>query len=140
MGLVMRIAVITAGLAVAGAVAGGVVGVAMMFCWMLVQGGLTQTLGDLQMLAYGGLFGGFVGGVLGPAAAWLLMRSVPLWKAVSVTALGTLAAAIAGLVIGGPELSFNLSFAGFAAAAIALRVTTKRSLPAHQPPRALQPE
>ncbi|HYJ78743.1 MAG TPA: hypothetical protein VEW03_04000 [Longimicrobiaceae bacterium] len=142
MGLVLRIAVITAGLVAAGVVAGGVVGAAMMWFWLLL-GGIRFLVIDPIPLLVGAVVGGMVGGVLGPVAVWLLMRHVPLGQAIGVTSLGTLAGAIFGLVAGGPVASLALSFVGFGVAAVALRVRTprrRRELPRYRGAPALRPD
>jgi hypothetical protein len=120
---IARIAAVSAGLAAAGAVVGALVGVLMMTLW-LAPGDLPYLWRDWDFFLAGALFGAMVGAVLGPVAAWLLMRHVPLWRAVGGTALGTLAAAALGLLFGGQEMSFNAAFLGFGAASVYLRVRT----------------
>lgn len=118
-----RVVAVTAGLAATGAVAGALVGVLMMAFWF-VPGDLPHLWMDRGMFLAGASFGAMVGAVLGPVAAWLLMRHIPLWRAVGGTALGTLAAAALGLLFGGQEMSFNAAFLGFGAASVYLRVRT----------------
>jgi hypothetical protein len=125
MSMLMRIVLVTLGLAVAGLVAGAAVGVVMMACWMAPVG-LRELMRNPSMLVYGGVFGGMVGAVLGPAGAWLLMRTVPLGLAVGGTALGTILGAVAGLVTAGFAGSFYGAFLGFGAAAVLLRVRSSR--------------
>jgi hypothetical protein len=122
--MLMRIVGVTLGLAAAGFVAGAIVGLAMMGIWLA----LSPVLGDTASnLLRGAAFGGAVGAVAGPAAAWLLMRHVPLGLAIGGTALGTLAGAALGLLIGGWEGSFGGAFLGFTLVAVALRIRGSRA-------------
>ena len=125
MSMLLRIVVITLGLAAAGFIAGGVVGVVMMA--LLLAGDVVNVfVWDLVLLGEGGRFGARVGAVLGPIAAWLLMRHVPLWLAIGGTAAGTIAGAVLGLLIGGFEGSFIASLLGFGASAVFLRLRKPR--------------
>lgn len=120
-----RIAAVTAGLMVAGGVFGTMVGMAVLVAWGLVDGDVVWfTLGDLVFLLQLALvFGGGVGAVLGPIAAWLLMRQVPLGLAVGGTTLGTLAGGgIALLATANPFLAMFYGVAGFGISAVALRI------------------
>ena len=141
MSLLLRILVITLGLSLAGFVAGWVTGVLMMVSWMAAYG-VPSSIVLRGHLLIAGMFGGTLGAVLGPLAAWLLMRHVPLWLAVGGTALGTLAGAVAGLLAGSVELSFYGGFLGFAAAAVVLRVRARRGslAPAEGPAIARAPQ
>ena len=119
--MLTRIGVITLGLAVAGFVVGGIVGMVMMTVLLLLDGHF-----EPSMLAYSGTIGGGIGAVLGPIAAWLLMRHVPLWLAMGGTALGTLAGGIAGMAsesVGGTLIG---GFLGFGASAVYLRLRKPR--------------
>lgn len=115
MSMLMRIIVITLGLAAAGFVAGGVVGMVMMAGWLLVDGDFS-----MDMVLFGGSFGAAMGAVLGPVSAWLLMRRVPIWLAITGTAGGTIAGAIFGGLIGGFGASFVCALFGFGAAGLFL--------------------
>ena len=96
----------------------------MMAVWLLVIQPPTPFV--LEMLFTGTAFGAGVGAFLGPAAAWLLMRHVPLGKAIGSTALGTILGSVAGLLLGGPPGSFFGAFLGFGAAAVTVRVRTPK--------------
>jgi MFS family permease len=122
---VARIAAVTAGLVATGAVVGATVGVLMISLWLL-PGDLAELWTDTDLLLISAMFGAMVGGVFGPVAAWLLMRHVPLWRAVGGTALGTLAASVLGLLVGGWEMSFNAALLGFGASAVYLCARTPR--------------
>ena len=119
---------ITAGLLVLGGVVGAMLGI-----------GLVALLGvrvaDFRMagegLFYGMMFGGAMGSVLAPLAAWTLMRHVPLWRAIAETAVGTVGGAALGIIFQpmrdtawlSPPL---LGLVGFALAAIRLRFRRAR--------------
>lgn len=119
-----RILAVTAGLAAAGAVVGGVLGGLLVSLLMLLDGPARwEAIGFLA----GAEFGAAVGFVLSPIAAWTLMRTVPLWRAIGETAIGTTVGAGIGLVL---QPSFRvialspivLGVVGFAAAALRLRL------------------
>lgn len=64
--------------------------------------------------------------MLGPLAAWAMMRHVPLWLAVGGTTLGTFASGgVALLLTGNPIFAMLVGIAGFmmSAAALNLRST-----------------
>jgi hypothetical protein len=123
-----RIALVTAGLAAAGAVFGTIVGTVVMFAWLASIGELgsvTREAGFLASLVL--FFGGGPGAVLGPLAAWVLMRHVPIWLAVGGTTLGTMAAGGIGLLATGHPIAAMLcGVAGFGATAIGLRLRVPR--------------
>ena len=123
-----RIALVTAGLAAAGAVFGTLVGTVVLFAWLASIGELGLAGRDAGFLASLVLFfGGGLGAVLGPVAAWVLMRHVPLWLAVGGPTLGTLAAGGVGLLLtGNPVAAMLWGVAGFGASAVALRLRVPR--------------
>ncbi|MET0398627.1 MAG: hypothetical protein ABW277_17695 [Longimicrobiaceae bacterium] len=101
--LIKRIATITAGLMGAGAAAGSVVGFGFAMSLLTVK----FFEGELPGLVFGVLgtvfltvAGATAGALLGPVAAWLLMRHVPLGRAVGGAALGALGATVAGAALG----------------------------------------
>jgi hypothetical protein len=121
---VRRILAVTAGLAAAGAVVGGVLGGLLVTLLMLMG---RPTSWNAIGLLVGTEFGAAVGFVLAPVAAWTLMRRVPLWRAITDTAIGTTVGAGVGLLL---QPSFRvialspmvLGVVGFAAAALRLRL------------------
>lgn len=123
-----RIALVTAGLAVAGGVFGTLVGTVVLFAWLASIGELGNAPKDAGFLAWLVLvFGGGLGAVLGPLAAWVLMRHVPIWLAVGGTTLGTMAAGGIGLLATGHPITAMLcGVAGFGATAIGLRLRVPR--------------
>ena len=79
-------------------------------------------------------FGTVTGALLGPATAWILLRHVPLGRAIGWTASGTIVGAIIGeltfpfnpYVRGIPALILG-GVAGFVLSGIAVRIRTPRS-------------
>lgn len=126
---IRRIAAVTAGLMVAGGVFGTLAGMIVLIAWTLVLGEpLMDVVADLgSVLRLAMLFGGVLGAVLGPLAAWLLMRHVPLGLAVGGTTLGTLAGGVGALVAtGNPFLAMLYGMAGFGISALGLRLRVPR--------------
>jgi hypothetical protein len=123
-----RIALVTAGLAAAGAVFGTLVGTVVLLAWLASIGELGRELknpGSFAELVL--FFGGGLGAVMGPVAAWVLMRHVPLWLAVGGPTLGTLAAGGIGLLVtGNPIAAMLWGVGGFSATAVALRLRVPR--------------
>jgi hypothetical protein len=126
---IKRIAAVTAGLMVAGGVFGTLAGIVVLIAWARIIGEpLMVTLGNLgAVLQVAMVFGGVLGAVLGPIAAWLLMRHVPLGLAVGGTTLGTLAGGVVALVAtGNPFTALLYGMAGFGVSAIGLRLRVPR--------------
>ena len=126
---IKRIAAVTAGLMVAGGVFGTIAGMIVLIAWgMFDAGPFHFTLNGLSLLLQiSVIFGGVLGAVLGPIAAWLLMRHVPLGLAVGGTTLGTLAGGGAALVsTGDPFAAMLYGTAGFGISAIGLRLRVPR--------------
>jgi hypothetical protein len=118
-----RILAVTAGLAVTGAIVGTITGAVVA---AVIIGVITRSAPlELDLFAIGAMFGAPLGAVLFPAAGWLLMRHVPLGKALLGTSIGTLAGGIAGwfLPIGNDPLArtISLGVVGFAIAVMLLR-------------------
>jgi hypothetical protein len=129
-----RIAAVTAGLIVAGAVFGTIAGALMLTGWLALTGSFTSLDDAAFVLRFSFDFGGKAGAVLGPIAAWLLMRHVPLGLAVGGTTLGTLVGGVAGLIYTGlPVGSMLFGVAGFGISAIALRIGYPRREPRRLP-------
>lgn len=119
--MLMRVAVVTAGLMAAGAVFGTVAGALVLGAWLVNDPGLFEWDGLVFVMQAAAVFGGVPGAVLGPVAAWLLMRHVPLGLAVGGTTLGTLATGgIAAIVTGDPVLGLFWGMAGFGVSALGL--------------------
>ena len=121
-----RILAVTAGLAVAGALVGSVAGAATFALTALIQRmiGSVDASSFLNLIGLGAGVGALFGLVLGPAAAWLLMRRVPIGRALLGTALGTIVGGVVALVVGINPLVLPL--AGFFGSALLLRVTARK--------------
>lgn len=124
----MRILAVTVGLIVAGAVFGTITGALTLLAWTMGTSGIHSIVEDtLFALLLGAWFGGTLGAVLGPIAAWLLMRHVPLGLAVGGTMLGTLAGGGIGLLVAAdPVAAMFYGMAGFGITAVGLRIRFPR--------------
>ena len=93
-----RAGIVTAGLAVAGGVIGGLCGIAAILAVAIIEEGLHAFASHevLSILSMGAAVGAAAGIVCARALAWGLLRRVPLGRAILVTALGTVAGAIVG--------------------------------------------
>jgi MFS family permease len=121
---VRRILAVTAGLAAAGAVVGGMLGGVLASLLELIDRFASW---NPTVFLVGAEFGAIVGFVLAPIAAWTLMRRVPLWRAITETAIGTTVGAGIGLLLqpGFRIIALSpllLGVVGFAAAALRLRL------------------
>jgi hypothetical protein len=121
-----RIVGVTLGLAATGAVAGAGLGGLVMATTVLVAWHFPESL-NLVVPGFlsGAVAGAKVGAVLAPAAAWALLRWVPLGRAIGETAIGAFLGAIAGVVLFPPLGGLYGALAGFCAAAVRLRLTTR---------------
>ena len=119
-----RIFAVTAGLFAAGAIVGAVTGALVA---AVIVSFVTRSAPPLspELFGIGAMFGAPLGAVLFPTAGWLLMRHVPLGKALLGTSIGTLAGGLVGwlLPIGTDPLAktLTLGILGFATAVILLR-------------------
>lgn len=95
MGRARRILAVTAGLVAFGAVAGAVAGALVALLAIAVSLGPLEAL-DLDLIGFGATLGAPLGAVLLPAAGWLLMRRVPLGRAMLWTTLGTIGGGLVG--------------------------------------------
>ncbi|HTE43830.1 MAG TPA: hypothetical protein VK636_01190 [Gemmatimonadaceae bacterium] len=122
-----RVIQVTGALSVIGAVVGGMLGGALLASPLGIRMADFRISG--QVFYIGVVFGGMMGAVLAPVAAWTLMRRVPIWRAITETAIGTVIGAVVGLIFQpqhdtawlSPPL---LAIGGFALAAIRLRFAT----------------
>jgi hypothetical protein len=129
-----RILIIIAGLSLTGAIIGGLLGIGAMALLLAVRDFYVEgRVTAAGLLGAAGTFGAVAGAVLAPIAAWTLMRSVPLWRAIGEPALGTtLGAVIAMLIELEPGTSFGVvgpaigGVIGFVAAAVRLRLAYRK--------------
>ncbi|HJQ20083.1 MAG TPA: hypothetical protein VJ867_07030 [Gemmatimonadaceae bacterium] len=132
---IRRISVVTLGLAAAGAVAGGVCA-AIVAALLIAENFGAATLArwdTVGVLASLGVAGAGLGSVALPALAWMLLRRIPLGRAVGGVALGALLGAGVGewLAPFTPYARQPAGFLvgaaiGFLAAGLLLRVSTER--------------
>jgi hypothetical protein len=118
-----RVAAVTGGLIVVGGIAGAIASMlALAAVALLIEPRALFREPEIFLIA--GMVGAGFGSVLGPLAAWLLMRHVPLGIAIGGTMLGTLAGGVAAMLL--EAHFFTLPLAGFAAAALVIRFAVPR--------------
>ena len=118
-----RVAIISAVVAAIGSIVGALVGASVQLIIVLVQGGSLSSSTRPLLQAAG--FGALVGAVFAPAASWLLLRHVPLWRAITETAAGTLVGALVAMWAA-PAFVIPAAGVGFLLAAARLRIFTSR--------------
>jgi hypothetical protein len=125
---ITRILAVTVGLVLAGWVLGTITGALTLLAWMMGTSVIHSVAEDMLFaLCVGAWFGGTLGAVMGPVAAWLLMRHVPLGVAVGGTMLGTLVSGVIGLIAtANPVGAMLYGMAGFGITAIGLRIRFPR--------------
>jgi hypothetical protein len=134
-----RIITVTLGLSIAGAIFGALAGViGLVVLTVLTGGGLPM----LDMAVVPAILGATFGAVGAPAIAWLLLRYVPLGKAVAWGTVGTAAGGVGGWLLAtvvdraSPGLATAVesqvkgailgAIAGFLTAALILRIRAAR--------------
>jgi hypothetical protein len=126
----LRALVVTLGLVAAGGLVGAACG-ALAFALVLALVG-----GPLEpgLLAIGGAFGAVTGTIVAPLVSWLLLRHVPLGRAMVQTALGTILGGAIGFFL--PVLGLGVAvvpgflwggLVGLTAAAVRLRLATPKT-------------
>ena len=118
-----KILSVTAILAAFGAICGAVSGALVGFVLGVVRLGRPVELGAMMMLTGAG-GGALLGAVLAPITGWVLLRHVPLGRAMGYATLGTTAGATIGL-FNAPNGWIYGGLIGFALTAIWLRLFTK---------------
>jgi hypothetical protein len=118
-----RVALAILGLMLTGAAIGGVLGALLLVGWVLVEQGTGSGFGMVAF--FGGGFGALIGAIMAPIVGLLVLPSVPLWRALLETGLGTLVGGAAGFYVPpvGPIVG---GVAGFVVAAVRLRVVFAR--------------
>ncbi|HEX2202154.1 MAG TPA: hypothetical protein VHG91_02595, partial [Longimicrobium sp.] len=86
------------------------------------------------ILMFGVTGGAILGAVLGPPTAWLLLRHVPLGRAVLIPTVGTLVGGALTVLLSSADTPFSVmlgGFAGFSVSVLATSVLTprRRALP-----------
>ena len=137
---VVRILAVTAGLGVAGGVLGAVASVIALVVATALTEGLPLPL-HLDVLAFAAGFGAIFGIVAAPAGGWLLLRHVPLGRAMLWSVMGTVVGGVVAWMIpvGRDHIGRAVLGAvlGLLAAAFVLRRTTPRVRAAGDSARAL---
>ena len=119
---ITKVVVVTVALMIVGTVVGALTSVLALAAVLMLRGspGAPQLLAAVMMAAYAGAA---IGAVMAPVVAWILLRRVPLWRAITQTALGTLiGAVVCSFTIPGPIVG---AIIGFTLAAIRLRIVTR---------------
>ena len=135
MSKIRRILTVTAALAGVGAVTGAIAGAIVAFLVILLRQGLGDAL-DLSTIEFGSWLGAPLGAVLFPLAGWLLMRRVPIGRALLGTMLGTILGGLVGWFtpLHGPgdiiDRTLLCGIIGFAVAVLALRRMATARAPA----------
>jgi NhaP-type Na+/H+ or K+/H+ antiporter len=117
---------VTLVLSSAGAVLGAALGVLAIGLFALIRGGVGGLVSATSLFPTAGTFGATVGAILGPVAGWLLLRHIPLGRAIAHTAAGTVLGILAGYALA-PALRLGLlwpvclGLVGFLLAAVRLR-------------------
>ena len=125
---VRRRVVVTAILALFGFLSGAMLGAVVMAANLVIATGQLLRWDAGLAIAGSAVLSGTLGAVLGPAGGWLLLRHVPLGRAIACTALGTLAGAVLGFALqrylpaSVPWPPLTLGVLGFLVAAICLRL------------------
>jgi hypothetical protein len=117
-----RIALVTIGLSVTGAIVGAVAGAAAFLLGVLASGRLS----DWGLSGAAAMLGAFYGSIGAPLFGWLVLRHVPLGRAIGWTALGTVVGGATGWVF---PLVLNPvigAFGGFIGASLLARIYTSR--------------
>ena len=94
----IRIALVTAGLSLAGAVGGSLCSVAAVTLIAGIEGGIAA-LGSRELAGLLGIaaaFGALAGMIGAPILGWALLRRVPLGRTALFTAIGTIVGAVGG--------------------------------------------
>jgi hypothetical protein len=126
----LRVLAVTLGLVATGGLVGAVCG-ALAFAMVL---GVAGESIDTGLLSIGGAFGAVTGTIVAPLVSWLFLRRVPLGRAITQTALGTILGGAIGFFL--PTLGLGFAFvpgflygglAGCTAAAVRLKVTTPKT-------------
>ena len=119
-----RVVGVTAGLAVASAVAGAVVADAVLATALVITQGPLAVFRDPIVYLVGGVVGAACGLVCGPVAAWTMLRNVPLGRAILEPSVAAAIGGAVGLLLAEPRGIWGPiggAVAGLLLAAIRLR-------------------
>ncbi|MGH7528136.1 MAG: hypothetical protein ACREMX_15685 [Gemmatimonadales bacterium] len=121
---VKRVLAVTAGLVLTGVVVGAACGGIAIALVAVLSGDWRSALRP-GLWTLGGVVGAVIGAVVAPVMSWLLLRHVPLGRAILQTAVGTILGGALGLRL--TTNPFVAAVAGFSAAAVRLAFVTRRS-------------
>jgi len=123
----IRLVLVTAGLALAGAVVGAVAGATALATVMVLSSDIARSS---QLLTIAGQVGAFLGLISAPLVVWVILPRVPLGHAFLRLTLSTIVSGVLGWfafssldVILGPTIA---AFVGFIANAVALSLRYER--------------
>ena len=124
----VRVLVVTAGLALAGAAVGGIAGATALASVMVLS---SEVARSSLLLAIAAEVGAFLGFISAPVVVWVMLRRAPLGSVFLRLTLGAVLGGVLGWfafssldVILGPTIA---AFAGFIASAVALSVRHDRA-------------
>lgn len=106
-----RVAAVTGGLMVTGAVCGATAGIAALAVSGLLEVGL-QAFSSAGPFLLAAMFGGVGGAVAAPLVAWSLLRRVPLGRAIGWPTMGTSLGAAVGWLASSPRSQPTNALAG----------------------------
>lgn len=116
-----------AGLVVAGAVAGAVIGIGLTYLGKLVAGAPPATISNY---AWNAAVFGLMAGVVSPVVTWSALRRVPLWRTIVEPLVAGIGGAAIGALVGSGPLFLALFPLGAAVAVMRLGYTHReRKLP-----------
>jgi hypothetical protein len=124
-----RIAAVTIGLSVAGALFGAVAGAAALAIAFLLSPGVPG-FGPVRILLLPAIIGAVLGAVCAPTAGWVLLRHVPLGRALGGLTVGTIVGGVVGWFLPSSFDPINETITvaafGFLCAAVLLRIRHAR--------------
>jgi hypothetical protein len=130
-----RVLAVTGGLLLAGGVVGGLVGGGLLGIFASIGKVAGETGPPLRLFGIAAGVGAIIGALTGPPLAWLLLRRVPIGKALMHTAVGSVIGGLLGGVITFTGIAgrnafawfFAAVFAGYVGAALRLWLISRRA-------------
>ena len=127
----LRVIVITSGLALAGALLGALAGTLALAIGVAITEG-PSALSIESVFLFPAVWGALFGAVGGPLAAWLLMRRVPIGRALTGSVLGAVIGGVVGWTIPATEDPMRAmvgALIGYALAVFCLRIWGQSARP-----------
>ena len=132
-----RVLAVTGGLLLAGGVVGGLVGGGLLGIFAAIEqiAGSGRGLPPLRVFGFATGAGAVIGAVTGPPLAWLLLRRVPIGKALLHTGVGSVIGGLLGGVLAFTGIAgrnafpwfFATVFTGYVGAALRLWLISRRT-------------